>query len=132
VSDFSKRVETSVNTYRLRLAVLPEGVVVLAWDYPGSTLLRVRIMRASLDEVAAAPRVPSLPLPSAPDLAPDVHWQVVYDAESGSCRDRGVEPGRTYRYAIFARDGDGPWVLWRDETVTVPRAAMPSTAMPPT
>ena len=126
MSDFSKRVETSVGTYRLRLAALPDVGVVLAWDYPGSTLLRVRIMRASVDDAAAAPRVPPLPLPSGPDLAPDAHWQVVYDAESGSCRDRGVEPGRTYRYAIFARNGDGPWVLWRDETVTVPRAATSS------
>ncbi len=126
MSDFSKRVETDVNAYRLRLAALPEGVVVLAWDYPGSTLLRVRIMRASTDDVAAAPRASSLALPSGTDLAPDAHWQVVYDAESGSCRDHAVEPGHRYRYAVFARNGDEPWVLWRDETVTVPCAVTPS------
>ena len=124
MSDLSKRVETDVNAYRLRLAALPEGVVVFAWDYPGSTLLRVRILRMELDGTESGENVGPQSLPCDPELAAgaDSHWRAVYDAESGSCRDRDVEPGRAYRYAVFARNGTDPWVLWRDEVVEVPVA----------
>ena len=47
MSDRSKRVETNVNVFRLRLAAVADGSVVFGWDYPGSTLLRVRILRVA-------------------------------------------------------------------------------------
>ena len=116
MSDLSKRVETDVSVFRLRLAPVADGSVVFGWDYPGSTLLRVRILRA-----AAAPppedSIATTPASDAPGL-----WRIVYDADTGSFRDRGVEPGRAYRYAVFARNGTDPWVLWRDEVVEVPVA----------
>ncbi len=110
--DRSQRVETDVNVYRLRLTALAEGAVVFGWDYPGSTLVRVRIVRTAL--VGAA-----VPTPD-PGPDPDDPWQVVYDGDTGSFRDLDVRPGATLRYALFARNGDGPWVLWRDEVVTLP------------
>ena len=111
-SDRSKRVETSVHVYRLRLTPLAGGMVVFAWDYPGSTLLRVRILRASTEAGDGG----------APDPEPGSAgpWRVVYDADTGSFRDGGLAAGSAWRYAVFARDGDGPWTLWRDEVVTLP------------
>ena len=128
MTDRTQRVETDVNVYRLRLAALAEGVVVFAWDYPGSTLLRVRIVRQALAAAQAtdaspaeAAGVASAAAPAAPDPepSPDGSWRVVYDGDTGSFRDRDARPGDTSRYAVFARDGDGPWVLWRDEVVTL-------------
>jgi hypothetical protein len=131
VSDRSKRVETDVSVYRLRVAALAEGVVVFGWDYPGATLLRVRIVRAAAAETAAAvaadveAAVAAAPDPAVaaapePEPSPGGAWQVVYDGDTGSFRDRDVRTGDAWRYAVFARDGEGPWVLWRDEVVTVP------------
>ena len=70
----------------------------------------MRIARTA-DDAAPAP---------APEPVPNSVWQVVYDGDTGSFRDRDVRPGATLRYAVFARNGDGPWVLWRDEVVTLP------------
>jgi hypothetical protein len=130
-NDRSKRVETSVAVYRLRLAALPGGVVVFGWDYPGSTLLRVRILRAPAErdgpvEADADPGlsgnsgdITSGPEPT-PEPDPESSWRVAYDGDTGSFRDRGLPAGSAWRYAVFARDGDGPWTLWRDEVVIPP------------
>ena len=112
-SDHSKRVETSVDVYRLRVASLAGGTVVFAWDYPGSTLLRVRILRVAAGALPDAGE----PNPEPGGASP---WRLVYDADTGSCRDGGLPAGSAWRYAVFARDGDGPWTLWRDEVVTLP------------
>jgi len=127
VNDRTQRVETDVNVYRLRLTALAEGVVVFAWDYPGSTLLRVRIVRQAVAGAADAPlaeaagvAAAAAPAAADPEPSPDGSWQVVYDGDTGSFRDRDLRPGDTWRFAVFARDGDGPWVLWRDEAVTLP------------
>jgi hypothetical protein len=126
VSDLSKRVETDVSVFRLRLAPVADGSVVFGWDYPGSTLLRVRILRTAavpvLERSVAAAPAPSDAVATPPEPDARAPWQLVYDADTGSFRDRGVEPGRTYRYAVFARNGTGPWTLWRDEVVEVPVA----------
>ena len=114
-SDRSQRVETSVHVYRLRLAPLAGGAVVFAWDYPGSTLLRVRIVRTPAQSDRAGPN----PEPS-PEPGPDTPWRIVYDGDTGSFRDGGLPAAGAWRYAVFARDGDGPWTLWRDEVVTLP------------
>ena len=125
MNDRSRHVETDVHVYRLRLAAVADGSVVFGWDYPGSTLLHVRILRASTAE--PAPESDPAPEPDPdPEAAPDGPWRVVYDGDTGSFRDRdtalgsGTLPGNRLRYAVFARDGDGPWVLWRDEVVTLP------------
>ena len=115
----SKRVETDVNIYRLRIAVNADGGVVFGWDYPGSTLLRVRILRAEVaGDVGPAGRLSCAvePFPE-PEREPEPEasspWRVVYDGDTGSFRDAGVAPDRTRRYAVYARDRDGPWTLWR-------------------
>jgi hypothetical protein len=118
VSNRSQRVETDVNVYRLRLAAVAEGSVVFGWDYPGSTLLRVRIVRA--DERADGCADDLAATAPDPEPAPDGPWRIVYDGDTGSFRDRDVRSGDARRYAVFARSGDGPWVLWRDEVVTLP------------
>ncbi len=123
MKDRSQRVETDVNVYRLRLTALADGVV-FGWDYPGSTLLRVRIVRAVVgaagsDAVAAALQAAPAAAPDS-EPGPDGDWRVVYDGDTGSFRDREAVAGRAWRYAVFARDADGPWVLWRDEVVTLP------------
>jgi hypothetical protein len=129
VSDLSKRVETDVSVFRLRLAPVADGSVVFGWDYPGSTLLRVRILRAAAvpaieNSVAAAP-APDCSVSTSPEPDARAPWQLVYDGDTGSCCDRDVEQGRAYRYAVFARNGTGPWVLWRDEVVEVPVVSTP-------
>ena len=127
MTDRSKRVETDVNVYRLRVSALPGGAVVFAWDYPGSTLLRVRIVRAAVGEGAPVGRPAALAgddpasapaPPTEPSRGGD--WQVVYDADTGSFRDRDLPAGSRWRYGVFARNGDGPWTLWRDEVVELP------------
>lgn len=123
MKDRSQRVETDVTVYRLRLAALAEGVI-FAWDYPGSTLLHVRIVRvyvgaADSESGAAAHGAARVPAPD-PEPGADGAWRVVYDGDTGSFRDREVAVGGAWRYAVFARNADGPWVLWRDEVVTLP------------
>lgn len=122
MTDLSKRVETDVNVYRLRLAALPGGVVAFGWDYPGSTLLRVRIARAPAGDDESAANAAGRPVVARPSVEPPDggDWRVVYDAETGSFRDRDLPAGSRWRYAVYARDGDGPWTLWRDEVVVVP------------
>ena len=117
------RVETDVGVYRLRIAAGERGVV-LAWDYPGSTLLRVRIVRAALgvSDAAAPPPLAAGDADAAggdfPEAVPeppgDSAWRVVYEGGSGSFCDRDIVAGGRYRYAVFARDANGPWVLWRE------------------
>ena len=128
MTDRSQRVETDANVYRLRLMALAEGGVVFGWDYPGSTLLRVRIVRAVAAGITGPGTVVADDSESAwaaavaepdPEPWPDGAWRVVYDGDTGSFRDRDVAAGGAWRYAVFARDGDGPWVLWRDEVVTL-------------
>ena len=128
MTDRSQRVETDVNVYRLHLTALPEGVV-FGWDYPGSTLLCVRIVRALAAGITDLGAIVADDFGKAwaaavtdpdPEPSPDDPWRVVYDGDTGSFRDRDVAAGGAWRYAVFARDGDGPWVLWRDEVVTLP------------
>jgi hypothetical protein len=96
---------TDVNVRRLRAAA-GAAHVTIAWDYPGSTLLEVRILRSeagfaeSADEAAAAAQ--------AGDEAADggrapAQQALVYSAASGSFRDTDVRRGATYFYTVFAR-----------------------------
>jgi hypothetical protein len=120
MSERSKRVETNVNVFRLRLAAVADGSVVFGWDYPGSTLLRVRILRVAASGAGVAPGATDAGVAPTPEPGPTDQWQVIYDGDTGSFRDRDVSAGSSWRYAVFARDGSAPWVLWRDEVVTLP------------
>jgi hypothetical protein len=102
---------TDVNVRRLRAAA-GAAHVTIAWDYPGATLLEVRILRS---EVGFAK--------SADEGAP-AQQALVYAAASGSFRDDDVRPGATYYYTVFARkpaeSGERaggaasrePWTYW--------------------
>lgn len=81
---------TDLNVRRLRAAA-GAAHVTIAWDYPGATLLEVRILRS---EVGFAK--------SADEGAP-AQQALVYAAASGSFRDDDVRPGATYYYTVFAR-----------------------------
>ncbi len=83
-----------------------DGTVTLAWDYPGSTLLEVRILRSQGSFAA-----------SADDGAGQV---VVYDDVSGSFRDAGLRNGAGYSYTVFAREPGGNWERWGEHRL-VPR-----------
>lgn len=92
---------TDVNTRRLSARAEGERFS-LAWDYPGTTLLEVRVLRSE-KRVAE----------SADDgVAED--QQVVYQDVTGSFRDTGLRPDRAYYYTVFARETGGEWVRWND------------------
>jgi len=128
MSSLNDRLKTEVDRYRLRFSA-GRSAVVFAWDYPGSELLRVRIVRAEGEagvsgETASAPseggeagEAPAAPPANPPDDSP---WRIVYEGVTGSFRDAGVKEGATYRYAVFARLGDEPWTLWRAVRLLIP------------
>jgi hypothetical protein len=88
---------TDVRVRRLRMAT-GDGYVAFGWDYPGSTLLEVRILRSGSG------------CAESPDAVGD--QRVVYDDVGGSFRDTGLDPGARYHYTVFARHPGGEWVLW--------------------
>ena len=101
---------TDVNTHRLCMSASDRAVVV-AWDYPGATLLRVRILRSRRA------------FATGPDDAgrPGGEIMLVYDGESGSYHDLDVSPRTTYRYTVFARADGGEWTLWARRRVRTAR-----------
>jgi hypothetical protein len=102
---------TDVNVRRLHVSG-SERSVLFAWDYPGATLLRVRILRSEA-RPAAGPDDAALP---------GAGQRLVYEGDTGSFRDLDVTPRTIYHYAVFARSGDGDWTLWARRSV---RAARP-------
>jgi hypothetical protein len=93
---------TDVRVRRLRVAA-GERYVAFGWDYPGSTLLEVRILRSTRG-FAAGP-------------GPSTEQHLVYDDVSGSFRDTGLERGVRYYYTVFARHPGGEWVRWGESCV---------------
>ena len=89
---------TDVNTRRL-FAHVEDGHFTLGWDYPGRTLLEVRILRSEQRFAATAD-------------ADAEGQQVVYQDVTGSFRDTGLRPDRPYFYTVFARHPGGEWVHW--------------------
>jgi hypothetical protein len=98
---------TDPATYRLKAS--PSGSsILLAWDYPGSTLLRVRIQRSPYG-FAEYPDQGELADKRADDQA------IVYEGTTGSFRDRDVRRGETYFYTFWARRDEAagePWTSW--------------------
>ena len=102
---------TDVHVYRLHVGSTEQSVL-FAWDYPGSTLLHVRILRSQARPAAG------------PDDATVAGGgqRVVYEGHTGSFRDLEVTPRALYHYAVFARAEGEQWTLWARRTV---RAARP-------
>jgi hypothetical protein len=86
---------TDPGVFRLHVGVTPRAVV-FAWDYPGSTLLEVRIQRSDV-------RFASEPYQGSGHDKHDDDQDVVYDGDAGSFRDEDVEPGQRYFYTVWAR-----------------------------
>jgi hypothetical protein len=125
---------TDVNVRRLRAAA-GAAHVTIAWDYPGATLLEVRILRSeagfaeSADAAGASAQAGGEA--GGGGRAP-AQQALVYSAASGSFRDTDVRVGATYYYTVFARgleaeegagevESDGragaaasrlPWTCW--------------------
>ena len=132
---------TDVRVRRLRVSSR-ERAIVFGWDYPGATLLEVRILRSSSG------------FADGPDDAerPVSGQELVYQGVTGSFRDTAVTPGETYCYTVYAQhrrreaaeaaapggdagaealpsvggvdaasaaggEADGGWVLWGRERV---------------
>jgi hypothetical protein len=89
---------TKVGTYRL-LASTRDGEFAAAWDYPGRSLLEVRIVRSVAGFARAAGEGEAQ------------GQSEVYRDVTGSYRER---PGgdRTWFYTVFAREGAGGWERW--------------------
>ena len=81
---------TNVNRRRV-LARAHEDSFTVAWDYPGRTLLEVRILRSC-----------EWPAASADDGSAEGQ-ELVYEDVTGSFRDAGLRPDVPYFYTVFAR-----------------------------
>ena len=92
---------TDVNRRRVR-ARAHEDNFTIAWDYPGRTLLEVRILRSS-ERVA-----------ETADDGLDRGQELVYQDVTGSFRDTCLRPDVPYYYTVFARETGGEWVRWED------------------
>ena len=90
---------TDVNRRRV-LTRAHEDSFAIAWDYPGRTLLEVRILRSSEGPAASS------------DDGPDQGQELVYQDVTGSFRDAGLPPGAPYHYTVFARHPGDAWVRW--------------------
>jgi hypothetical protein len=92
---------TDVNRRRVLARAHDDGFTV-AWDYPGRTLLEVRILRSAEGFAASAEA--------------QAGQELVYQDVTGSFRDSGLQPGRPYFYTVFARHPGGAWVRWGEYT----------------
>jgi hypothetical protein len=90
---------TDVNRRRVLARAHEDGFTV-AWDYPGRTLLEVRILRSAEGFAASA------------DDGAAAGQELVYQDVTGSFRDAGLRPGRACFYTVFARRPGGEWVRW--------------------
>lgn len=99
--DHSQQHLTDVQTRRI-VARAGDGYAAISWDYPGKTLLEVRIFRS---------------LTAHAETAYDYEYEagaqtLVYYDVTGSFRDDHLENGRPYYYTMFARHPGGMWVHW--------------------
>ena len=92
---------TDVNRRRV-MARAHDDSFTIAWDYPGRTLLEVRILRSSEGLAASA------------DDGLDEAQELVYQDVTGSFRDTSLNPDQPYFYTVFARHPGGEWVRWEE------------------
>lgn len=105
---------TDPHVFRLSISSGP-GYVLFGWDYPGATLLEVRVVR-STEAFASDPDDPARP----------VGQRIVYQGVAGSFRDTDVLDGRRYFYTVFARRvGDVEWTPWGRHKVRAGRPHRP-------
>lgn len=100
-------VTTNVHTRRV-FASVREGTVSIGWDYPGRTLLQVRILRSGAGYA------------EGPEPAPD--QRVVYEDVTGSFRDEAPPQSAPRYYTVFARQPGEAWLRW-GEVTTAPATA---------
>lgn len=95
--------EVITDVHRRRvMARAREDSFTIAWDYPGRTLLEVRILRSSERPAASA------------DDGPGEGQELVYEDATGSYRDAGLRPDSPYFYTVFARHPGEEWVRWEE------------------
>ncbi len=95
--------EVITDVHRRRLMARAHGSrFTIAWDYPGRTLLEVRILRSSERPAASA------------DDGPDEGQELVYEGVTGSYRDAGQTADRACFYTVFARHPGEEWVRWEE------------------
>ncbi len=99
---------TDVNRRRV-MARAHEDSFTIAWDYPGRTLLEVRILRSTESPA------------TAPDDGLEEAQELVYQDVTGSFRDAGLSPDQAYFYTVFARHPRGEWVRWEEYPVAARR-----------
>jgi len=92
---------TDVNRRRVRARAHDDSFTI-AWDYPGRTLLEVRILRSS-ERLAG----------SADDGVAEGQ-EPVYQDVTGSFRESGLAADKPYFYTVFARESGGEWVRWEE------------------
>jgi hypothetical protein len=103
---------TDVNRRRV-MARAHDDSFTIAWDYPGRTLLEVRILRSSEGPAESA------------DEGPREGQEVVYEDVTGSFRDTCLPPDRSCFYTVFARHPGGEWVRWGEYPVPASRETAP-------
>lgn len=105
--DHSMQHLTDVQTRRI-VTRAGDGYAAISWDYPGSTLLEVRIFRSRERHAD-----------TAYDYEKDGSGQtLVYYDVTGSYRDQGLEDGTTYFYTMWARHPGQQWVHWGNYELT--------------
>jgi hypothetical protein len=120
--DHSTQHLTDVRTRRFS-ASTGDGYAAFGWDYPGSTLLDVRILRSECAFATAADDG----VPEAGGGAASTAGQtVVYHDVSGSFRDADVQNERPYYYTVFARHQGQEWVRWGEYEL---RPGLPATTV---
>lgn len=95
---------TDVNRRRVMVRAHDDSFTI-AWDYPGRTLLEVRILRSTEGPAESA------------DDAPGRGQELVYEDVTGSFRDACLLPDQPYFYTVFARRPGGEWVRWGEYPV---------------
>ncbi len=118
--DHSTQHLTDVRTRRVH-ASSGDGYVAIGWDYPGSTLLEVRILRS---DQGFAPEAHGGASAAGGGAASRAGQTAVYHDVSGSFRDAGLQNGCPYYYTVFARHPRREWVRWGEYAL---RPGVPAT-----
>ncbi|MCX6363852.1 MAG: hypothetical protein NTW58_06730, partial [Actinobacteria bacterium] len=120
--DHSTQHLTDVRTRRV-CASSGDGCAAIGWDYPGSTLLEVRVLRSERGFATTADDGAS---EAGGGAASGAGQTVVYHDVTGSFRDAGLHNGRPYYYTVFARHCGREWVRWGEYEL---RPGMPATSV---